>query len=141
MTNLQVETAETVRSVKEKIENNRHIRRELQILQCDGVVMEDRYCLYRYPINEYIWLVLDISMLSITLKTLTNERVELILDGEMLVGDLKSRIQVAMNFPREQQVLIYEDYVLADHRDFNFYRVLSGSVIYLIIRLRTRRED
>lgn len=74
--------------------------------------------------------------MQIRVKSLTGKTVLLEVEGSDYVYQIKERIQDKEGIPPDQQRLIHAGYQLEDHYDLASYKIMNGSVIHMVLRLR-----
>jgi ubiquitin len=72
----------------------------------------------------------------IDVKTLTGKTIRVVVEPSDTVEQLKEKIQNQEGIPTDQQRLIFASQQLEDERTLDDYKVVKGSVMHLILRLR-----
>ncbi|GJX38574.1 polyubiquitin 10 [Tanacetum coccineum] len=113
---LQVETFDTINSVKSKIQSQEDIPYEQQRLFLPQIQLKDDCTLADYYIQNGSTLHLAVTLIKIANKTPVGKSVALHVDSSHTISNVKAKIQYKENIPRVGQKLIHEE------RDATFYK-------------------
>lgn len=89
-----------------------------------------------YGVRDGSTLHLARPEMSVFVQTLTGKKMPFNINGSDTVEVLRERVQEAEGIPPGQQRLVFRGSQLEDGRALSDYRVTTGSVIHLILRLR-----
>ncbi len=134
---LDVESSDTIKSIKEKINIKEGISPEKQKLICSGKNLVDNKTLEDYKIENESTFYLFYKDIKIFIHIFLCDKeimktIELYVESKDTILDIKKQINDKERIPIEQQKLLLDGKHLEDLKSISFYKIKNESNIFLI---------
>ena len=131
----------TIKNVKERIQLSDDIPCKMQRLFFLDRLLEDKYTLSDYSIENGSILDCDVLPISVDIK-MPNEDdyITLAVGPNDSIAKLKSMIKVEKGFPVDEQLIVYNERNLEDDRTVSDYNIQDKSTLDLVLRVPGRHK-
>ena len=136
---LEVQSSDTIYSVKSKIQVKEGICTDVQQLTFGGKELKNWLSLSNYNIEWASTLYLQLCLLGgmqIIINTLTGHNFEIEHKASDTIEQLKWKIQETRGIPCDQQRLILAGKQLENAKTLNDYKIHTGCILHLVLHLK-----
>ena len=128
--NIDVEFFDTIKNIKEKIEDKEQIPVEQQILFFEGKILEDNQTIFYYNIQKESIILLKLNI-KIYVHFIKGETFTLYVEPSDTIKTIKEKITKKEKIPIEKQKLIFDSQILEENRNLQFYNIKNESTLYI----------
>lgn len=132
---LNLEILDSIKSVKELIQDKEGIPASQQALTFEGKELSDNLSLFDYNIQKDSSLNLFLSpCMRIFVVTLTKKTITLQVQSSDTIESVKSKIEDKEGIPASQHSLIFANKILKGEKTFKNYSIEQGSILQMELR-------
>lgn len=135
---LEVKPSDTIKIVKDKIQDKEGIPPDMQRLIFGGRQLENSHTIGDYHIQNSCTLTLVIFVkegMQIFVKFNTGKIISLEVEQSNTIGNVKAKIQDKEGTHVDHQILSYNGKTLENHRTLSDYNILKESTLHLMLSL------
>ena len=129
--NFEVEYSDTIKKIKDKIEDKEGIPSDQQLLTFEGKLLEDGKTLAHYKIQDRCTLQVDFCGSILFITTADAKKIAINFDPSDTIGDIKAKIQAKIKISSEHQKLIFASKQLEDDKTLAYYNIERENIIQL----------
>lgn len=131
-----VELYDKVETLKRRIENVENVSSDRQRMIFNNQQLVDSHTLAYYGIKDgsTIYLHLKFNDMQIAVQAVNQSIFVFHVDGRDIVESVKSKIEQRLQYPMNEQILVFGKKHLEDHFMLADYSILNRSAIYLCLR-------
>lgn len=136
---LKADTSDTVKQIKQKIQNEENIPLDQQCLIFDGRELYNAHNLSYYNIKKGSTLNLECKLIPIYVKIFNGETIDLEVEAIDTIGQVKQKVRDKEGTPIVNQQLIFFDKTLNNWETLLHYGITEGSTLSLTM-IRQHKE-
>ena len=122
----------TIKNVKERIQLSQDISCDRQLLSFFSRLLEDKYTLSYYSIENGSILDCDVLLISVNVKIPNEDEISVDVCPEDKVRIVIDKIQARVAIPPDHQCLMYKGINLVHSRTLRDYQIKNGSILNLV---------
>jgi ubiquitin C len=130
---LKADTSDTVKQIKQKIQNEENIPLDQQCLIFDGRQLYNVHTLSYYNIKKGSTLNLECKLITIYVKIFNGETIDLEVEVIDTIGQVKQKVRDKEGTPIANQLLIFFNKTLNNWETLLHYGITEGSTLSLTI--------